>query len=102
MGTYQRKNGLITSVGTTNTAQTDPMAQLNRLTELGANPSDYFKQAKQIGINPAADVLKLTKSGPDMPGRGDATQEKKKKSKKEKKKKDKKRKRSSSSSSSSD
>merc|ERR1712098_293576 len=51
--TYSRKNGLITSVGTSNTAQTAPLSQLTRLTELGANPSDYFKQAKQLGMNPA-------------------------------------------------
>merc|ERR1712216_207382 len=68
--TYQRKNGLITSVGTCNTSQTDPLAQLNRLTELGANPADYFKQAKQSGLNPAESILKMTKSGPDLPTRG--------------------------------
>merc|ERR1712146_855491 len=76
------------SMGTCNTPETSPMAQIQRLTELGANPSDYFKQAKQSGLNPMESLLKTTKMGPGMPGKGESAEEKKKK--KDKKKKDKK------------
>merc|ERR1712032_773528 len=116
--TYLRKNGHIHSTGTRYTSETDPTSQLKRLTELGTNPCDYFKQAKDSGLlNPWDTVLKLSKSGPSLPTRKDKLkdklQEKKKTSKKKKKakkkaskkkkdkKKSKKRKRSSSSSSSS-
>lgn len=94
--TYQRKNGLITSLGTSNTAQTAPLSQLTRLSEMGqVTPSDYFKQAKKMGINPVEDALGLTQSGPGLPTKGESSKkkkEKKKDKKKDKKKKDKKKK----------
>jgi len=116
--TYLRKNGHIHSVGTRYTEETAPVNQLRRVTELGMNPCDFFKQAKDSGlINPWETVLKLEKSGPREPtkqeklseknknSKNKKTKTKKKKRKKKKNKKDtkksKKRKRSSSSSSSS-
>merc|ERR1712129_217570 len=116
--TYLRKNGHIHSTGTGYTAETNPINQLRRVTELGTNPCDYFKQAKDSGLlNPWDTVLKLTKAGPGLPTKREKLKEKnnkkkgskkkknkakksKKKNKKDKKK-SKKRKRSSSSSSSS-
>merc|ERR1719362_1947659 len=96
--TYLRKNGYIHSTGTRYTEETAPLNQLRRVTELGTNPCDYFKQAKDSGlINPWDTVLKLTKSGPSLPTKRDKLKEKKKgsknkktKAKKKKSKKDKK------------
>merc|ERR1711924_263904 len=66
--TYQRKNGLITSNGITNTAETAPLQQLEKIVAAGGvDPSNYFKQAKQLGMNPAEAALGMSKSGPSMP-----------------------------------
>jgi len=92
--TYQRKNGLITSVGTSNTAETAPLSQLKRLADgQMVCPDDYFKQAKKLGINPAETILNMGgKNGPGLPTRGERSGENKKNKskKKDKKKKDKK------------
>merc|ERR1711879_87282 len=73
--TYNKRNGAASLH-----SATDPVAQLERLKTLGANPQDYFKQAKQIGIDPADGVLK-GKSGPDLPGRKEKKEKKDKKGK---------------------
>merc|ERR1719362_1002964 len=100
--TYLRKNGYIHSTGTRYTDDTAPLNQLRRVTELGTNPCDYFKQAKDSGLlNPWDTVLKLTKSGPSLPTKKEKKAKKKTRKNEKDKKKSKKRKRSSSSSSSS-
>lgn len=85
--TYNKRNGPASAVASTN-----PVQQIGRLTGMGMNPQDFFKQAKQSGTNPVAAIL--NKSGPDLPGKEDRKKDKKskKKDKKSKKKKDKKKK----------
>merc|ERR1712211_211740 len=69
------------------TSVTHPVNQLERLAGQGLNPQDYFKNAKQAGMNPLEGVLQK-KSGPGFPDTGKEKKSKKmKKSKKDKKKK---------------
>lgn len=89
--TYQKRNGPASAVAVTN-----PTEQIDRLSAMGVNPQDFFKQAKSKGLNPVEALLRA-KSGPELPGR----KKKDKKSKKKRKKKKTGRKRKSSSSSSS-
>merc|ERR1712083_571445 len=94
MGTYNRKNGPASGAGL------DPTAQIDRLVGHGVNTQDYMKQAKKLGMNPVAAVLRQ-ESGPGLPD-GSPPRDKKTKKKKDKKKGKKKSKKKKESSSSSD
>merc|ERR1712228_1124344 len=81
--TYNRKNGPASGAG----SLTDPTAQIDRLVGHGVNTQDYMKQAKKLGMNPVAAVLRQ-ESGPGLPdGSGEQKSKKKKDKKKDKKKK---------------
>merc|ERR1712232_1511474 len=82
--TYNRKNGPASGAG----SLTDPTAQIDRLVGHGVNTQDYMKQAKRLGMNPVAAVLRQ-ESGPGLP---DVDGKEKKSKKKNDKKKDKKKK----------
>merc|ERR1712083_889941 len=78
--TYNRKNGPASGAG----SLTDPTAQIDRLVGHGVNTQDYMKQAKKLGMNPVAAVLRQ-ESGPGLPD-GSPPRDKKTKKKKDKKK----------------
>merc|ERR1711874_415329 len=59
---YAKRNGLASVAG----GRIDPIHQLDRLNGLGVDTATYFKQAKQIGMNPADGVLKKG-AGPSFP-----------------------------------
>jgi len=86
--TYNKRNGAASAV-----ASTDPVLQINRLSALGVNTQDFFKQAKATGVDVAEGVLQQ-RSGPDVPN-GKAKKDKKKDKKKEKKRKKEKKKKAS-------
>merc|ERR1712061_672586 len=76
--TYNKRNGPASA-----TAATNPVQQIARLQGMGVNTQEFFKQAKQAGVDPVQGVL--GKSGPGLPSKKSKKSDKDKKKKKKKK-----------------